>query len=83
MQEDPGPKDPGPNRLFDKKRKAVEVPNPNTSEKRIRTSKSPSEAGDTVSAEPQWPDYFREVSVHEGSLTLTLGTSSVSCSRYV
>jgi hypothetical protein len=29
-------------------------------------------------AEPLWPDYFKEVSVRESSLKLTLGTSLLS-----
>jgi hypothetical protein len=71
MQEDSGPND-----SFDKKRKAVEDSNSvvNTSGKRTRKSKSQSETGETVTAEPQWPDYFKEVSIGENSLTLTLGT---------
>jgi hypothetical protein len=70
-------KDCGPNHPFDKKRKGVEDSNSvvDTSGKRTRKSKSQSETGETVKAEPQWPDYFKEVSVRENSLKLTLGTS--------
>ncbi len=72
--------DPGKNRSVDKKRKAIEGSNSvvNTSGKRARKSNSPSETGETAKAEPQWPDYFKEVSVREGSSTLTLGTSLLS-----
>lgn len=68
--------DSGPNHSFDKKRKAVEDSHSvvNASGKRTRKSKSQSETGETVTAEPQWPDYFKEVSVGENSLKLTLGT---------
>lgn len=69
MQED---SEPSPS--FDKKRKAVEDSNSvvTTSEKRTRKNKGPSETGDTVKAEPQWPDYFKEVRIHENRLKLTL-----------
>ena len=69
--------DSEPSRLFDKKRKAIEDSNSViiTSEKRTKKSKSPSETGETAKAEPQWPDYFKEVSARENSLKLTLGTS--------
>jgi hypothetical protein len=69
--------DSGPNQSFDKKRKDIEGSNlaVNTSGKRTRKSKSQSETGETVKAEPQWPDYFKEVSDHRNRLKLTLGTS--------
>jgi len=69
--------DAGPNYSFDKKRKAVEDSDSvvNLSGKRTRMSKSQADLGETVKAEPQWPDYFKEVSVRENSLKLTLGTS--------
>ena len=70
--------DSGPNHSFDKKRKAVGDSNSvvNTSGKRTRKSRSRSETGETetVNAEPQWPDYFKEVSIRENRLKLTLGT---------
>jgi hypothetical protein len=71
------PEDSGPNHSSDKKRKAVEDDNSvvNTTGKRTRKSKSQSETGETEKAEPQWPDYFKEVSVRENRLRLTLGTS--------
>ncbi|KAN0124052.1 P-loop containing nucleoside triphosphate hydrolase protein [Russula decolorans] len=55
--------DSGPNHSFDKKRKDVEDSNSvaNTSGKRTKKSKSRSETGETVKAEPQWPDYFKEL----------------------
>jgi hypothetical protein len=64
--------DSGPNHLLDKKRKAVESSDStvNTSGKKTRKSKSQSETGDsgeTIKAEPQWPDYFKEVSFQETS----------------
>ena len=70
--------DSGPNHSFEKKRKDVEGSNSvvNTSGKRTKKSKSRSDIGETVKAEPQWPDYFNEVSDHENSLNLILGTSS-------
>ncbi|KAI0282173.1 P-loop containing nucleoside triphosphate hydrolase protein [Russula aff. rugulosa BPL654] len=54
--------DSGQNHSFDKKRKAVEDSNSavNASGKRTRKSRSQSETGETVKAEPQWPDYFKE-----------------------
>ena len=77
--------DSGPNHSLDKKRKAVQGSNSvvDTSEKRIRKSKNQAETGVTVKqevkqevkAEFQWPDYFKEVSIRENSLKLTLGTS--------
>ena len=73
---------------FDKKRKTVEgsssVVDASVQGKRTRESKSPSEVGVTVNVElepqsgAQWPDYFKEVSVREGSLNLTLGTLLLS-----
>jgi hypothetical protein len=59
--------DSGQNHSFDKKRKAVEDSNSavNASGKRTRKSRSQSETGETVKAEPQWPDYFKEVSACE------------------
>ena len=62
--------DYGPNHSFDKKRKAVDDSNSvvNTSGKRTRNGESQSETGETretVKAEPQWPDYFKEVSIRE------------------
>jgi hypothetical protein len=58
--------DPGPSHSFNKKRKADECSSPvvNTSiqGKRTKKSKSPNEAGESVQAESQWPDYFKEVS---------------------
>ena len=62
---------------MDKKRKDVEDSNSvvSTSGKRTRKSKSQSKTGETVKAEPEWPDYFKEVSDRENSLELTLGTS--------
>jgi|SRR6267154_2674477 len=69
--------DSGPNHSFDMKRKDVEDSNSavNTLGKRTRKSKSQSETGETVKAEPKWPDYFKEVSDRENSLRLTVGTS--------
>ena len=76
--------DSGPNHSLDKKRKAVQGSNSvvDTSEKRIRKSKNQEETGVTVKQEEQevkasaqWPDYFKEVSIRENSLKLTLGTS--------
>jgi hypothetical protein len=52
----------------DKKRKAVEDSSPVASTsagKKIRSGKSPNEARETLNDEPQWPDYFKEVSVRE------------------
>jgi hypothetical protein len=59
--------DYGPDHSFEKKRKAVDGSNSvvNTSGKRTRKGESQSETGETVKVEPQWPDYFIEVSVRE------------------
>jgi hypothetical protein len=74
MQEDSGPDD-----LFDKKRKAEDSNSVIiTSEKRTKKGKSQSETGETVKAEPQWPDYFKEVSARENRLKLTLGNFLLS-----
>jgi hypothetical protein len=55
---------PGPSYSFDKKRKTAEESSSvvdTTAGKRIKWNKSPSEAD----GERQWPDYFKEVSVHK------------------
>jgi hypothetical protein len=60
--------DSGPNHSFDKKRKAVEDSDStvNTSGKRTRKRETGDTlAGETVKAERQWPDYFKEVSFRE------------------
>ena len=62
--------DYGPDYSFEKKRKAIDGSNSvvNTSGKRTRKGESQSETGETgetVKVEPQWPDYFIEVSVRE------------------
>jgi hypothetical protein len=65
--------DSGPNHSLGNKRKVVEDSNSavNTSGERTKKSKSQSETGETVKTEPQWPDYFKEVSVCENGLDLT------------
>ena len=57
--------DSGANHSSDKKRKAIEDSNSavNTSGKKTRKGTSQSETGESVKGEPQWPDYFKEVSV--------------------
>jgi hypothetical protein len=67
--------DPGPSRSLNKKRKNVNGSSSNNAVvrgKKARKSKSPLEQGETGKTEPQWPDYFKEVSVREGNSKLIL-----------
>lgn len=74
--------DPGPSRSLDKKRKSVESSSSSSSssvntavrKKKARKSGSPSSTCETGKIETQWPDHFKEVSVHESNLDLTPGT---------
>ena len=55
---------PGPSRSLPQKRKGIEASNVNESVqgKKAKKSKSPPETRETAKVEPQWPDYFKEVS---------------------
>jgi hypothetical protein len=63
--------DPGLSDLLVKKRKSADSSSRiNTSDrgKKARKSNSPTETGEAEkAAEPQWPDYFNEVSTREDS----------------
>ena len=55
---------PGPSHSLPQKRKDIEASDVNVSVqgKKAKKSGSPPETGETAKAEPQWPDYFKEVS---------------------
>jgi hypothetical protein len=73
--------DSGPSRSPNKKRKNVNDSSSSNAVvrgKRARKSKSPSEQGETGKTKPEWPDYFKEVSVREDNSKLISGTLSLS-----
>jgi hypothetical protein len=80
-------RDPGSSRSLDKKRKSVESASSSSSssvtvvrEKKARKSRNSSatETCETGKIDTQWPDHFKEVSIREGDLDLTLGTLDLS-----